>query len=331
MRRQLAERLTGLLPLLAGLLLLGACSAPAAPAPAASAAHTASPAPAPVPSIVATTPVSDRIRDLIVRSPAAGRDVPVRLILPDGFDRDPTARYPVLYLLHGSGDTYVSWTRSSDVAALVADTPVLVVMPDGGRAGFYSDWIHGPKWETFHLVELWRLLQAQYRASDVRAVAGLSMGGLGALDYAARHPGTFRAVAAFSPVADTRLSPGESDAYRGIVRDAGLNPDDLWGDPINDSAVWAAHNPYDLAAGLRGTPLFLSAGTGAPGPLDPKGASADSTEAALHDENAALTRRLSALGIAYRFDDYGPGTHSWPYWQRELHRAWPMLRAALVS
>jgi diacylglycerol O-acyltransferase / trehalose O-mycolyltransferase len=304
-------------------LLLAACGKPAAPAPA----------PAPAVSIVATTSVSDRIRDLTVRSPAAGTDVRVRLILPAGFGAaDPAARYPVLYLLHGSTDSFMGWTRSTDVATLVADTPVLVVMPDGGPAGFYSDWLHGPRWETFHLVELWRLLQAQYRASDVRAIAGLSMGGLGALDYAARHPGMFRAAASFSGVVDTRLSPGESEAYQNIVRqDGGLDPDDLWGDPINDSAVWAAHNPYDLAAGLKGTKLFLSVGNGTPGPLDKAGAGADSAEAALRDENLALTGRLASLGIPFQFDDYGPGTHTWPYWQRELHRAWPMLKAALVS
>ncbi len=303
-------------------LLVAACGTPAAPKQA----------PATAPSIVATSAVSDRVRDLTIRSPAVGADVRVRLILPAGFGTDTSARYPVLYLLHGSGDSAVGWTRSTDVAALVADTPVLVVMPDGGPAGFYSDWIRGPKWETFHLVELWRLLQTQYRASGVRAIAGLSMGGLGALDYAARHPGTFRAAASFSGVVDTRLSPGESEAYQNIVRDSGhLDPDNLWGDPLNDSATWAAHNPFDLAAGLKGTTLFLSAGNGAPGPFDPKGAEADTAEAALHDENVALTGRLTSLGIAYQFDDYGPGTHSWPYWERELHHAWPMLKAALVS
>jgi diacylglycerol O-acyltransferase / trehalose O-mycolyltransferase / mycolyltransferase Ag85 len=301
-------------------LALAGCHAPAPPAPA-----------PPVPSVVATTRVSDRIRDLTIRSPAVGRDVAVRLLVPAGFDRDTTARYPVLYLLHGASDSQIGWTRSTDVAAMVAGTPVLVVMPDGGRAGFYSDWRRGPRWETFHLVELWQLLRARYRASDVRAVAGLSMGGLGTLDYAARHPGMFRAAASFSAIADTRLSPGESDAYRNLVRSAGADPDDLWGDPVDEAAVWAAHNPYDLAPGLKGTALFVSVGNGAPGPLDPRGARPDSLEASLRDENVALVGRLRSLGIPVEFDDYGPGTHSWPYWQRELHRAWPMLEAALTT
>jgi diacylglycerol O-acyltransferase / trehalose O-mycolyltransferase / mycolyltransferase Ag85 len=289
------------------------------------------PQPSPTPIVVATASVGDRVRDLTIRSPAVGGDVAVRLILPNGFGRDPSIRYPVLYLLHGSGDSERGWTRSTDVQALVADAAVLVVMPDGGTAGFYSDWQHGPKWETFHTVELWRLLREQFQASEVRAVAGLSMGGLGALDYAARHPGTFRAAAAFSAVVHTRLSPGESEAYRDIVRDSGGNPDDLWGDPVADSGVWAAHNPYDLAAGLKGTKLFLSVGDGTPGPFDPHGAAVDPSESALHAENTALAERLTTLGIPFKLDDYGPGTHTWPYWQRELHRAWPMLKTALTS
>jgi diacylglycerol O-acyltransferase/trehalose O-mycolyltransferase len=287
--------------------------------------------PSPGPVIIATAPVADRVRDLTIRSPAVGADVGVRLILPAGFGQDPSARYPVLYLLHGSGESASAWTRSTDVEQLVAGSPVLVVMPDGGPVGFYSDWRRGPRWETFHTVELWQLLREQYQASDVRAVAGLSMGGLGALAYAAHRPGTFRAAAAFSGVVHTRFSSGESEAYRNIVREKGADPDDLWGDPVADAGVWAAHNPYDLAAGLKGTKLFLSYGDGSPGPLDRPGAATDVGEFALHDENVALTERLTALGIPFRADAYGSGTHSWPYWERALHRAWPMLEAALTG
>ena len=106
-----------------------------------------------------------------------------------------TRRWPVLLLLHGCCDGYLSWTRSTDIEKLTAATPVLIVLPDAGSVGFYSDWQSGgPKWETFHLIELMRILAETYRASDVRAVAGLSMGGLGALVYSARHPGMFRAA-----------------------------------------------------------------------------------------------------------------------------------------
>jgi len=43
----------------------------------------------------------------------------------------------------------------------------------------------------------------------------------------------------------------------------------------------------------------------------------------------ALAARLRALKIPAQFDFYGPGTHDWPYWQRDLHQAWPLLQHAL--
>jgi diacylglycerol O-acyltransferase/trehalose O-mycolyltransferase len=279
--------------------------------------------------VVATRVLSARMRDLTVASPALGGTVKVRLLLPVHYAARPGVRWPALYLLHGCCDTYRSWTRSTDVEALTAHSDVLVVMPDGGKAGFYSDWLTGPRWETFHLVELRRILERDYRASMIRAVAGASTGGLGALAYAARHPGLFRAAASFSGIVDTRLSPQESMRYVDLVRSQGADPRHLWGDPRGGAAVWAAHNPYDLAPRLRGTQLFLAVGNGQPGPLDPPGTAASTIESSLAAENAALAGRLRALKIPAQFDFYGPGTHDWPYWQRDLHQAWPLLQHAL--
>jgi diacylglycerol O-acyltransferase / trehalose O-mycolyltransferase len=96
-----------------------------------------------------------------------------------------------------------------------------------------------------------------------------------------------------------------------------------------DHQIWAAHNPYDLAQDLLTTPLFISVGNGQPGPLN-RGGTRDRVEEALHGENVAFRARLSQLGAAATFDFYGPGNHDWPYWQRELHRAWPLLTNALA-
>jgi diacylglycerol O-acyltransferase / trehalose O-mycolyltransferase len=119
------------------------------------------------------------VRDLAVASPALGATAKVRLLLPAHYASLPRRRWPVVYLLHGCCDTYESWTRSTDIARLTARSDVLVVMPDGGKARFYSDWLAGPRWATFHLVELPRILHRDYRASTVMAIAGVSMGGLG--------------------------------------------------------------------------------------------------------------------------------------------------------
>jgi diacylglycerol O-acyltransferase / trehalose O-mycolyltransferase len=267
--------------------------------------------------------------DLTIESPGVGGQVKARLLLPAHYQSQKTRLWPVLYLLHGCCDTYVSWTRSTDVEELAQRSDVLVVMPDGGKAGFYSDWQPGPRWETFHTSELPSLLAQQYRASTVAAVAGVSMGGLGALDYAARRPGMFRVAASFSGIVDTRLSTAESQNYLGLIQSQGENPLALWGDPDANVDTWKQHNPYDLAPQLKGVRLFISAGNGLPGPLDPAGATRDSIETAIGAENRALARRVQQLGLNPQIDLYGQGTHSWVYWQRELHRAWPLISDGL--
>jgi S-formylglutathione hydrolase FrmB len=249
-----------------------------------------------------------RLLDLTVHSQALGRDAHVRLMQPT----EGTRPWPVLYLLHGCCDSYQSWTRSTDVESIPALRKVLVVMPEGGEVGFYSNWRDGPAWETFHTVELPKLLERSYGAGTPRAIAGLSMGGLGAMGYAARHPGMFAAAASFSgvlhPLEEPRIWLGLFNAYTD-------DPLKVWGDPKADRATWAAHDPTELAGRLRGTRLFVSSGSG-PG---------DDTEAIVGRESRAFAARLRTLGIPAKLHLYRGGHHDWPYWQRELHRALPTL------
>lgn len=289
--------------------------------------------------VIAVQKLGQRIRDLTVDSPALGRSAKVRLRLPRGFEAKPTRRWPLLWLLHGCCDTYQSWTRSTDVGALADLDDVLVVMPEAGPVGFYTDWYNrgrggSPRWETFHLTELRQLLERDWRADDRQVVAGLSMGGLGAIAYAARHPGMFRAAASYSGLLDTRYEgapiPGPQ-LVQNILRGFDQDPRALWGDPNQQAEVWAAHNPEDLAPRLRGVDLFVSVGNGRPGPLDgpaPK-QQAQQLEQALYPQNVAFVERLRRLRIPVRFDAYGAGTHDWPYWERELHRSLPLLLRAL--
>ena len=271
--------------------------------------------------VVAQAQVAPRLLDLTVRSPALGTEAKVRLLTPAGWRRGSTQRWPQLWLLHGCCDTYESWSRETDITRLKALERVLVVMPDGGKAGFYSDWKNGPGWETFHLTELRTLLERDFGAGTPRAVAGLSMGGYGAMAYAARHPQLFDAAASFSGVLTPLANP---DLVRGIVSLGGGDPDDLWGSPSTDRETWKAHDTMSLAARLQGIRLFVSSGNGRAGPLDDPGAQ-DGTEAALIGQNVAFARRLGRLHLRATIDLYGPGTHIWPYWERELHRALPLL------
>ncbi|MGW7514447.1 alpha/beta hydrolase [Streptomyces sp. NPDC054796] len=283
-----------------------------------------------------------RTLDVTIASPALAGNATVRLLLPPGWRPGTRQTWPVLYLLHGAWDGYDSWTRETDVADFTRNTGVLVAMPDGGRAGFYSDWWNGgtggaPRWETFHLAELRRILERDYGAARARVIAGLSMGGFGALSYAARHPGMFRAAASYSGVLHPPYTgPHEPSAYDGpaflrmILEDNGLDPLALWGDSKAQADVWAAHSPVDLAARLTRIPVHVSSGDGTPGPLDPAGNPPDlDVEPLCEIMSAALVRRLRGLGGDVTAHFYGAGSHLWGYWERELHASFPMLMDAV--
>jgi diacylglycerol O-acyltransferase / trehalose O-mycolyltransferase len=270
--------------------------------------------------IVEVVARDERTRDITIESPAVGKQR-ARLLLPAGFETEPNRTWPVLYLLHGSDDpeSFGSWTRYTDVKDLTAKTNLLVVMPEAGHHGYYSDWWNGgkggdPMWETFHTVELLQLLERNWHAGERRAAAGLSMGGMGAMAYAARHPGMFVAAASYSGALDIRV--------------AGVRDLATWGDPKAQASIWRDHNPTDLAPKLRGVALYVSYGDGRPGPFD-SASEVDELEQRIATENEHFLARLEKAGIPATVDAYGPGTHWWPYWERALHRSLPLLLEAL--
>ncbi len=145
-----------------------------------------------------------------------------------------------------------------------------------------------------------------------RAVAGLSMGGFGALSYASRHPDLFAAAAAFSGAVDTNNAGIQAvDSARRSLR-AASHPG---GALARKQPGWTW--PPTCAA----CRLTLRTGNGQPG--GPFGGGPDGIEIVVHDANMSLHQRLRALGIAHVWDDYGPGAHTWPYWQRDLRQTLP--------
>ena len=90
--------------------------------------------------------------------------------------------------------------------------------------------------------------------------------------------------------------------------------------------TWRAHNPWDLAPKLRGMGLMVATGDGQPGPFDkPGGLPLDPVEFGVHDMSEWFHQRLLALDLPHYWFDYGPGTHSWLYWQRDLRLALPRM------
>jgi diacylglycerol O-acyltransferase / trehalose O-mycolyltransferase len=281
---------------------------------------------------------SGRVVDLQIASDALQKTVATRILLPRDWDARPNARWPVLYLLHGaqfnkSDPTPNSelWSTQTDLIAFTANRNVLVVMPEAGNDGWYSDWYNGgaggpPAWETFHLTELRELVEQRYRASTVRAIAGVSMGGFGAMSYAARHPGMFRAAASYSGDLDT-LGAWLLTSLPSLFN--GDNMDLVWGNLFFSVARWSAHNPAALVSELTRIPIFVSSGNGTPGPLDPAGTGSDLLEQSVDQTSLTFVKALAPLNPRLTTDFYGNGTHTWPYWQQEFHRSFAMLAAAL--
>ncbi|MGC5016726.1 alpha/beta hydrolase [Streptosporangium sp. DT93] len=265
-----------------------------------------------------------RDHELTVTSAALGREGMVRVLLPEGWTPG-SGPWPLLYLLNGCCQSdYAAWVGKGDAARLTSGYRAIVAVPEGGPVGFYSDWRDGPGWETFHLTEVRSILERDYGAGDRRAVAGLSMGGFGAMSYAARHPGMFQAAASFSGVLHTRDGEGGVDW---LLKRNQEDSAKLWGPP--QDPAWAAHNPADLASELREVRLFVSGGDGSPGPLDAPSTGRDEGEAALLRQAVTFTERAEAAGAEVTADFYGPGTHTWPYWRRGLERALPMLMGTI--
>jgi S-formylglutathione hydrolase FrmB len=288
--------------------------------------------------VVAAAQLDPRLVDVTVSTPALAKPVHVRILVPAGYAAQTTRRYPVLYLLHGALDDYRSWSDKGAAEQITAGAPLIVVMPEGGNGGWYTNWFNGaaggpPEWERFHIDQLIPWLDAHYRTIATRtgrAVAGLSMGGFGAMSYAARHPGLFVFAGSYSGAVDI-VNNAPVAAVIGFEAPAdGGKPGDQFGDRVVNESVWRAHNPWDQAARLRGLVLTVHTGNGQPGPYDDRGRPLDLIEQQVREMSLSFHRRLVALGIPHRWDDYGGGTHSWPYWQRDLREDLPSMMATFA-
>lgn len=272
-----------------------------------------------------------------VFSPGMAREVAVDVLHPPG-----NAPRPSYYLLDGvdSGVVETNWTQKTDIVSFFADKQVNVVLPIGGRGSFYSDWerpdpvLGGPlKWETFLTQELPPLIDEQFHGTGRNVIGGLSMGAVSAVTLTMRYPELYRGVAAFSGCLDT-FSGNARLAIRNSVSWMGGNPDNMWG-PDGDPA-WSAHDPITHAEMLAGKVVYISTGNGIPGPegwSDPLIAQAVTFGAVLeylvHGCTEEFQHRLEQAGVAATFAFHASGTHSWPYWQQDLHQSWPLLASAL--
>jgi diacylglycerol O-acyltransferase / trehalose O-mycolyltransferase / mycolyltransferase Ag85 len=277
--------------------------------------------------IVTVSSLGPRIRDLTVDSLAVGM-VKVRVLLPLDYETSGDRRFPVLMLLHGGGGDYTDWDRRTNVEIYTAPAEALIVMP-AAASSYMGDRTLSPDatregsrplWEKFHLAELLQLLQRNLRASNVQAVAGLSLGGYGSVMYTARHPGLFVATASYSGVLDVTASGISSPAVQSAIDQA---------EQLADDNGWPDVNPIELVSALSGATLYISYGNGEPGPLDPAGSGPDDLEAWVGAGDDNFVAALRRANLPATTDDYGAGTHSWGYWDRELKESLPLLLGKL--
>jgi S-formylglutathione hydrolase FrmB len=293
-------------------------------------------------SVVSERQLDARLSEYVLRTPALSTTTPLRVLLPTGYAKHPRRRYPVLYLLHGCCNSpasgAASWTTAGDAEADTAKLPLIVVMPDAGEGGMYTDWYNNgagaePEWETYHVDQLIPWVDSVFRtvaARPGRAIAGLSMGGFGAMSYAARHPDLFVFAASFSGIVDNHDALGDFQQFdEGLAaRDGGI-PGSLWGRFATDSIRWEAHDPADLAMNLRGSSLQLRTGNGMPGGA--YGGGPSRTEMLAHRESVVLDQALDDLKIPHLWDDYGAGAHAWAYWNHDLQESLPDMMATFAS
>lgn len=240
--------------------------------------------------------------ELSIYSENLGMQTSVSVVIPQkstsgeiGVDRaQREGKIKCLYLLHGLSDDHTIWMRRTSIERYADKYGICVVMPCGGTS-FYTDMKYGKKYYTYVARELPRLICQIFNVSDRREdtyIAGLSMGGYGALKIGMRECDRFCMAAGLSSVADIQAVK-EDFAYA-------LVP--VFGEEIN------IPKEEDL--------LWL-AGETAGNPLRPRIYMGVGTEDFLYRDNQRLKEKLEKCQYDFTYRE-GPGMHSWDFWDEYI-------------
>jgi enterochelin esterase-like enzyme len=252
---------------------------------------------------------NSRVMDnLSVKSKILNMDRKFAIYLPPDYETSQRS-YPVLYLLHGSGDDQTGWVQFGEVQH-IADkairegkaTAMIIVMPDAntGRRGYFNsvkgDW----RYEDFFFQELMPYVEKTYRIKSekrYRAISGLSMGGGGTLMYAMHHPELFSSAC---PLSASTGPITVEDARRNLVRE---NPD------ITDTAVRSYYNRHSALALVNNMPDTLKKSV--------RWYIDCGDDDFLYEGNSLLHIAMRKKEIPHEFR-VREGGHTWTYWRSSL-------------
>jgi S-formylglutathione hydrolase FrmB len=264
----------------------------------------------------------------------------VRVTLPTNYAQLPTTRFPVLYLLHGgAGGNAAQWTTGGGaVEPITANQPVITVMPDGGKVGWYTNWVDQSQgaqaWRDFHVDQLIPWIDANLRtiaSKSGRAIAGLSMGGFGAIRYAQDRPDLFTYAASFSGAVDLS-DPGTKSVIGEQAGQSGYSPSAPFGNPFPPfDTTWTAMNPVNRASRLQGVSVGLWVGSGIN--------QWDVLEGTMAKSAEKFHNALNAAAVPHFYWNYGrpgpsspygcDGGHNFTCWNFALNDALPRIMAVL--
>lgn len=254
-----------------------------------------------------------RVDTLDVPSARMNRTLRAAVVLPERYvrakKRDQRA-FPVLYLLHGGSGSFRDWlTKTPDKQLLhqLADQyNLIIVMPDGDPTSYYFDspLVKTSQFETFIARELIDKIDNTYRTirdRKGRFIAGLSMGGHGAMFIAARHPDQYAAAGSMSGVMNINTATWKVPAD--FAKSRAENFASLLGPPAAGDAPYPGYAMVTLADRLKANnlPIILDIGV----------------DDFLIETNRDLHRQLVANQTPHNYTER-PGGHTWDYWQNAL-------------
>lgn len=234
------------------------------------------------------------------------RKMPYRIILPVNYDaKDHIGRrYPVLYLLHGLTGHFDNWTSRTDIVDRSAGYDLIIVTPEGEN-GWYTDNLTRPgsNYESYIVKELIPAIDDRYRTNSTRerrAIAGLSMGGFGALKFGLKYPELFALAGSFSGALGAA-----SLTEKSVPGAIGRTIDEIFGPAGTE--VRKANDPFDIVR--RATPekirnfpfVYVDCGT----------------EDFLFQSNREFIDLLLEKKVVHEYRQL-PGKHEWGYWGRQV-------------